>query len=198
MPADPARPTAVTRRTALAGLSAGGIGVALAATARSASAQDAATVMANHPMVGTWLVGTTANDLQLVHLDADGNMDFQGSVAPTVTDGVTTYNDPFMGVWEPDGERGIHVTFTWATRDASGAVTGTTTIDGYPVASDDGNSFVDDGTKVVATLRDPAGTVTQEITGVPRVTGVRVTPGKPGYEEVLGLIAAAATATPTS
>jgi len=149
-------------------------------------------------MVGTWLVGTSANDLQLVHVDADGNMDFQGSVAPTVTDGVTTYNDTFMGVWEPDGERGIHVTFTWATRDASGAVTGATTVDGYPVASDDGNSFVDDGTRVVVTLRDPSGAVTQEITGVPRVTGVRVTPGKPGYEEVLALIAAAATATPTS
>ena len=188
----------VTRRTALAGLSAGGIGVALAATARSASAQDAATEMANHPLVGTWLAGTGPNDLQLVHWDADGNMDWQWNVAPTVTDGVTTYNDTVMGVWEPDSERGIHISFTWASRDASGAVTGTTTVDGYPVASDDGSSFVDDGTRAVVTLRDPSGAVTQEITGVPRVTGVRVTPGKPGYEEVLALIAAAATATPTS
>jgi hypothetical protein len=149
-------------------------------------------------MVGTWLSGTGPNDLGLVHWDADGHMDLQGIVAPTITDGVTTYNDTAMGVWEPDGERGIHITFTWATRDASGAVTGTTTVDGYPVASDDGTSFVDDGTKVVVTLRDPSGAVTQELTGVPRVTGVKVTPGNPGYEEVLALIAAAATATPTS
>jgi hypothetical protein len=186
----------ISRRTALAGLGAGGAGLAMAAAVRSASAQDAATEMANHPLVGTWLGGTNVNDLQLVHWAADGNMDFQASVAPTVTDGVTTYNDTAMGVWEPDGERGMHITFTWATRDANGAVTGTTTVDGYPVASEDGNSYVDDGTRVVLTLRDPAGAVTQEITGVPRVTGVRVVPGKPGYEEVLALIAAAASATP--
>ena len=42
----------VSRRTALAGLGAGGLGVALAATsARHATAQDAE--MANHPLVGT-------------------------------------------------------------------------------------------------------------------------------------------------
>jgi hypothetical protein len=44
----------VSRRTALAGLGAGGLGVALAATARSAAAQDAATEMAKHPIVGGW------------------------------------------------------------------------------------------------------------------------------------------------
>ena len=44
----------LSRRTALAGLTAGGLGVALAATTRSASAQDAATEMANHPIVGVW------------------------------------------------------------------------------------------------------------------------------------------------
>jgi hypothetical protein len=32
--------------------------------------------------------------------------------------------------------------------------------------------------------------------GVPRVVGVRVLPGKPGYEEVLALIAAQPAATP--
>jgi hypothetical protein len=44
----------VTRRAALAGLGAGGLGVALAATARPAAAQDAATDMATHPVIGLW------------------------------------------------------------------------------------------------------------------------------------------------
>ncbi len=44
----------VSRRAALAGLGAGGIGLALAATARPAAAQDAASEVASHPIVGTW------------------------------------------------------------------------------------------------------------------------------------------------
>ena len=42
----------ISRRTALAGLGAGGLGLAL--SARGTSAQDA-TAMADHPMVGMWL-----------------------------------------------------------------------------------------------------------------------------------------------
>ncbi len=45
----------VSRRTALAGLGAGGLGVALAATVRHASAQDTTPAsLAGHPLVGTW------------------------------------------------------------------------------------------------------------------------------------------------
>jgi hypothetical protein len=150
-------------------------------------------------MVGTWLSGTNPNDLALVHWDADGSMDFQGSTAPTTaSDGAVTYNDTAMGVWEPSSARGIHITFTFASRDATGAVTGTTTVDGYPVASEDGLSFTDEGTKVVVTLRGPTGVVTQVINGVPPVSGVRVTPGKPGYEEVLAMIGAQPAATPAA
>ncbi len=186
----------VSRRTALAGLGAGGLALALATTTRHASAQDAAAEMAKHPMVGTWLAGTGPNDLGLTHFDADGNVNLQGSVIAARPDGAPTYTDPAMGLWEPVSARGIHLTFTWASRDATGAVTGTTTVDGYPVASEDGRSFVDDGTKVVVTLRDPAGAVSKVIHTVPVVTGVRMTVGKPGYAEVLAMIAARQTATP--
>jgi hypothetical protein len=44
----------VSRRAALAGLGAGGLGLALAASGRSAAAQDAAAEMASHPIVGAW------------------------------------------------------------------------------------------------------------------------------------------------
>lgn len=190
-------PRPVSRRTALAGLGAGGLGVALSGTARHVSAQDTS-AMTNHPMVGTWLSGTGPNDLALVHWDADGHMDLQGTIFPISTDGVLTYNDQAMGVWEPVDDHGIHITFTWATRDAAGAVTGTTTVDAYPVANAGGDSFRDDGTRVVITVRDPNGVVTDTIKTVPPVNGVRVRPGNPGYADVLARIAAEPGATPTS
>ena len=49
-----------SRRTALAGLGAGGLGLALAVAGQSAVAQDAASEMATHPIVGVWMVTTPA------------------------------------------------------------------------------------------------------------------------------------------
>ncbi len=190
----PDRP--VSRRAALAGLGAGGLGAALAATARGGAAQDAAADMASHPLVGTWLSGTTPNDIALNYWGPDGSMTLQTIIVPGESEGSFVYNDQAMGVWEPISARGIHITFTWTTRDATGAPIGSTTVEGFPVASEDGMSFLDDGTQVVVTLRDPTGVVTQVINTVPRVIGVRVRPGKPGYEDVLALLAASPVATP--
>jgi hypothetical protein len=69
----------VSRRTALAGLAAGGLGLALAATTHHASAQDATpTAMTGHPMVGTWLAGRTADSLGVTHWGPDGSMTNNG------------------------------------------------------------------------------------------------------------------------
>lgn len=187
---------AVSRRSALAGLSAGGLGVAL--STRRAAAQDATAEMANHPLVGIWLAGANVNELGLVHLAADGSSTFQGGSIATGPDDALTFSGSAMGVWEPVSERGIHITFTWQNRDATGAVTSTVTVNGYPVANEDGRSFWDEGTQAVVTVRDPTGAVIEEINGVPRVAGVRVTPGKPGYEEALAMLASPAAATPES
>lgn len=187
---------AITRRSAITSLGAGGLGLALAATARQASAQDAATEMATHPLVGTWMTGTGPNDLSVVHLDADGDMTNNGFLALPGPDGTVIHSNPLAGVWEPDGPRGIHFTFMALTFDATGAVTGTLTVDGYPVASEDGNSLWDDGTRVVATVRDNTGAVTQTIRTVPAVAGVRMAPGKPGYDELFAMLAAGPAATP--
>src|SRR5687767_6355105 len=186
----------VSRRTALAGLSAGGLGVALAA--RHAAAQDATAEMANHPLVGVWLAGANVNELGLVHLAADGSSTFQGGSIATGPDDALTFSGSAMGVWEPVSERGIHITFTWQNRDPTGAVTSTVTVDGYPVANEDGMWFWDDGTQAVVTVRNPTAAVIEEINGVPRVAGVRMTPGKPGYEEALAMLASPAAATPES
>jgi hypothetical protein len=91
---------AVSRRVALAGLGAGGLGLALAATARDAAAQDVATDMANHPFVGFWQLDPDPNSptghkigLTLVH--ADGTTIHWGGLG----DGVA------LGIWRPMGER---------------------------------------------------------------------------------------------
>ena len=96
-------------------------------------------------------------------------MSLQSSTTPVEVDGVLTYNDSVFGVWEPTSERGAHITFTWITRDPTGAALSSTTVDGYPVASEDGMSFIDEGTQVVVTIRDASGAVTQVLNGVPRV-----------------------------
>src|SRR4051794_18080473 len=89
----------VSRRTALAGLSAAGLGAALATTTRHASAQDAA-AMANHPFVGFWQLDPDPNSptghktgFTLVH--ADGTTTHWGGLG----DGAA------LGIWRPTGER---------------------------------------------------------------------------------------------
>jgi hypothetical protein len=191
-------PPSVSRRTALAGLGAGGLGLALAATGRHAAAQDAATEMATHPLVGTWMTGTGPDDLAVVHFAADGNLTTNGVVVAAGPGGSPTYRTPFAGVWEPTSDRGIHTTSTALTFDATGAATGTVTVDGNPVAGDDGLSFWDDGTSVFVTVRDATGAVSQISNPVRAVAGVRMAPAEPGYVELFAMLAARQAATPTS
>jgi hypothetical protein len=195
----------VSRRTALSGLGAAGIGVALTATVRHASAQDTAAEMAKHPMVGTWLAGRTMDSLAVSHWGPDGSMTTNlgansnsGFIVPG-PGGALTYSSQAMGTWEPVSARGIHFTFTDTIYDATGANVGTGTVDGYPVASEDGQSFWDDGTRVVVTIRDATGAVTHVLgPGLKGagIGGVRMAPGKPGYDEMLAMLAAQKTATP--
>jgi hypothetical protein len=191
------RPTdrSVSRRTALAGLGAGGLGVALAATARPASAQDAtAGAMANHPIVGVWMVAAPTGPALAVFL-ADGT-NIQG--VPTAQAGPqgVTFTGAQVGTWEPIGERGIHFTGVQLLTDATGAFVGSVTIDGHPVVSEDGLTIVDEAPETTITIRDAAHNVVQVVTpypgGVP-ATGVRMSVGAPGFPE-----GTPGTATPTS
>ncbi len=176
---------AVSRRTTLAALAGGGLGLALATGSRAASAQDGG--MVDHPMVGVWLAITPDGPAPAFFM-ADGS--FIGSSAPVNfgPDGALTFVSSQNGTWEPDpnNERGIHFTTVQSTRDATGAMTGTITVNGYPVASEDGQSFYDDGTRVRITIRDASDTVTMvlgEDGSLPPVFGNRMAPGAPGFQE---------------
>jgi hypothetical protein len=89
-------PPIVSRRTAFAGLGAGSLGLALAATTRHAAAQDATpAAMAGHPIVGTWIIDrntATTNDVPVV-------------VVFTDTGGFIDPGQGVAGVWEATGPR---------------------------------------------------------------------------------------------
>jgi hypothetical protein len=87
----------VSRRTTLAGLGAGGLGVALAATVGGAAAQGSATDPASHPVVGTWFLGgdpTNPDDVSFGAFNGDGTY---ASVHAIAGAGI--------GAWRATGER---------------------------------------------------------------------------------------------
>jgi hypothetical protein len=164
--------SAVTRRTALAGLGAGGLGLALAAAARPAAAQDA-DAMANHPIVGNWMVTTPAGPAMAVFL-ADGT-NIQGLPATQAGPNGVVFVSTQVGSWEPDGERRVHFTGVQLHSDADGNLVGTVTIDGHPTVSEDGQTLLDDDPRSGPVIRDAAGTVVADLRGSgPPATAVRM------------------------
>ena len=82
----PRSDSTVSRRAALAGLGAGGLGMALAA--KTAAAQDGAADLAGHPLVGSWAVMTPGGVVPQLH-SADGSI---------VAFYPPNYVDPVLGV----------------------------------------------------------------------------------------------------
>jgi hypothetical protein len=101
-----AAPTVLSRRTALAGLGAGTLGIALAA--RNVAAQDATpTTMVGHPLVGTWIVDRNPDDPTEIPtynvITSDGTI-----IDPTVGG---------VGVWEATGPDSANFTLTGTIAD---------------------------------------------------------------------------------
>jgi hypothetical protein len=172
----------ISRRTALAGLGATGLGLAFAATTHDAAAWAAAPAMAKHPIVGAWLVTTTIRP-SLAVFSADG-INIQG--VPTAQAGPqgVTFTGAQIGTWEPVDERAIHFTGVQLQTDGNGTFVGTVTIDGHPQVSEDGQTIVDDSPEDRITLRDAAGNVVDVLIpypGSPRTIGVRMGVGAPGF-----------------
>ena len=144
--------TTVSRRTALAGLGAGGLGLALAPTVRSAVAQDATpSAMATHSIIGAWYFDfDPANPGTLfvyTSFHADGT---RSDVHPFAGAGI--------GAWTATGERtgesiNKYQNIATAPRDV---VPGTVTVCGSFTVDEDGNSFTGEG---VVELRGIDGTI---------------------------------------
>jgi len=184
----------VTRRTALAGIGAGGLALA----ARGASAQDASPDLSGHPLVGTWAVLTLEGVIPQCH-GPDGSV---------VVAYPPNYVDPTLGVrfrgsglgrWEADGERSTHFVSIQAISDANGAYIGTLVFEAGMEVSADGQTWAGGGsTPLRIVVRDAANNVIVDQVlsgGGPPVTATRI--GATADSIVLP-VASAAEATPES
>jgi hypothetical protein len=170
----------LTRRSALAGLGAGGFGMALGSSA-SAAPKTAAISTAGHQAVGTWLLMTSATPTILM-LTADGlamscgmvnhvkvspisPAGYPGGAMGAAAHGPVIFSSPSMGFWEATSDRELHVALTAIETDGDGAFIGTTTIESFPVIGEDGMSFTDDGLRTSATARDATFSVVAAATG---------------------------------
>ena len=187
---------ALSRRTALAGLSAAGLGLALGTRIRPTSAQDAT---ASHPIVGVWNVVAPGSP-SVANFQADGSVTF--ATPPSYVDPAlgVVFQGSSVGTWEPTGERSIHGTWITFLADSNGTFLGTVTIDGYPEVSEDGRSLTDDQSRVMITIRDAAGAVVQEFAaaGAPPVIGNRIAVGQPNFPLGTRTDATPETGTPTT
>jgi hypothetical protein len=178
----------VSRRTALTGLGAGGIGIALAATTRQSNAQADAADMVNRPMVGSWLVASRLGPSMTIY-GPDGSFLDSGLAIEAGPNG-NAFLSSTIGRWEPISERGIHFTAVQVQSDANGNYLGSLTVDGHPTASEDGRTFSDDDPETTLTIRGAEHAIVRVITpyaandgSVPPRTGVRIDVGLPGFPE---------------
>ena len=146
---------------------------------------------ADHPLMGMWLAmanpARRGQDPQFPApslFAADGTVILGFVPAEIGMEGEIQYTGSPMGVWEPYDEQTGHFTVVQVLADKTGTLAGTVTIDGHPKVSEDGTSFIDDGSLVTVTIRDPAGAVVTVIppnTDGPPVTAIKMRVGNPGF-----------------
>jgi len=187
----------VTRRAALAGIGAGGLGLAVAAGGHPAAAQEGAGDLAGHPLVGTWAVMTPGGVVPQIH-GPDGSVVV--AYPPNYVDPMLglTFQGPALGRWEVDGERGGRFAAIQALSDASGAYIGTLLFEAGIEVSADGQTWVGvESTPLRIIVRDAANNVIvdQVVSGGPPVTATRV---GATAESVVLPVATPAAATPAA
>ena len=182
------------RRSVLLSAVSGALTGALSVS-RTTSAQEATpNALANHPIVGTWMVSTPAG-LAMAVFFADGT-NIQGLPATMPGPQGVTYVSTQVGTWEPIDEHSIHFTGVQLHTNATGTLVGTVTIDGHPTVSEDGQTLRDDNPESGPTIRDAAGNVIDVLRGGPPVTGVRMGVENPGLPGTTSMAGTAATGTP--
>jgi len=111
------------------------VGGLLAGGRVHAAAQDETTGMAEHPLVGSWLVTVSFEDVRTVPLTSLVTYAADGNVL-VANAGRTPYLPPEAGltftgshgVWAPTGERSADATFVFLTLDQDATVTDINTV----------------------------------------------------------------------
>ncbi len=181
------------RRSVLLSAVSGALTGALAlGRSNEVAARQATSALADHPLTGDWMAMANRPPPGSPQVPAPSHFGVDGSVLlvfPPTQVGMqgVEFVSPHVGTWEADSDRRGHFTATQLLSDASGAFLGSVTVDGYPEVSADGQSFIDDGSKVMVTIRDATGAIVQQMpeAGVPPLTGIRMAPGVLGFPEGL-------------
>src|SRR5215217_2030961 len=145
------------RRSVLLSAVSGALSSALAIKRTAMAQETTPDAMANHPIVGAWMVATPAGPSMAVFF-ADG-INIQGLPASLTGPFGVSFVSPQVGTWEPSGPRSVHFTGVQFHSDATGTFVGTITIDGYPTVSEDGQTLLDDNPESGPTIRDATGKV---------------------------------------
>lgn len=185
----------LNRRVALSGVGAFAALLGASGALRPAAAQpDPASDLSGHPLAGTWMASANPplpDDPQFPApslFAADGTVLLVFPPSQVGPQGLFL-NAPVMGTWEPDGDRRGHFTAVQLMSAPDGTFLGSVTIDGFPKVSEDGMTFIDDGSRTTITMRDAAGMIVNQIVpnGQPAdraVTGVKMGVGTPGFPEM--------------
>lgn len=188
----------MSRRLAVGGA---GLGLAFAALGRVNRAAAHAVDYSDHPLCGRWMAMANPPLPEDPQFPAPSLFAADGTVVlifPITQRGPqgAGFGSAYLGTWEPDSDQRGHFTAVQLLSDAEGTFTGSITVDGYPEVNEDGESFFDDGSRAMVTMRDASGTIINQIMpngspDGPGVHGVRMGVGAPGFPD-------AGTATPTS
>ena len=182
----------LSRRTALAGLGVGSLGLfashAAGVSARDTPSSSTSASLARHPLTGLWLShvslstdpDTTA--AAPAFFGADGSMMLVYPCAEASENG-TQFRGVAIGTWAPIDEREARFTAVQVCFGADGTYQGTRTYDGYPAVSDDGMSFAVKGEFDLLTVRDATNAIVESLSGGSgsHMHGVRMTPGNAGF-----------------
>jgi hypothetical protein len=178
--------SSMSRRAALSGLGAGGLVLAAGAPIRRASAEE--TGAADHPLTGAWLVSTATYAAPVI-FGADGTVFVAWPICERGPEGTLTYSTPGVGTWESTGERRGYFNVVQVLSDQTGAFVGSRSMHCYPVVSEDGKSFEDDGSMIRVFVRDGSHrliTVLGEDGESAAISATRMSPGSPGFPGLKG------------
>ena len=177
----------LSRRSAIAGIGAGSLGLV---TARIASTKemDTSQSLAGHPLTGMWLthmaLPSAPDDVVAVpaFFGADGSAVLIFPCTEANSAGVQL-KGAAIGTWAPIDDHYAHVTTVQALSDLEGRYQGTLTFDAYPRVRDDNDSFEVDSQYDLFTLRDHLNEVISSRSG-PHANPMRahrMHPGNPGF-----------------
>lgn len=188
----------LSRRSALAGLGAGSLGLFLGAAASASppaleiGGSGGGRLVADagsdaHPLTGLWLSHIALNGdgdataAAPAFFGADGTAVLVYPCAESSENG-TQIRGLALGTWAPIDDKEARFTAVQACFGADGSYQGTRTYDGYPVVSEDGSTFTVKGEFDLVTVRDAGNAIVSSIAGTRRaMVGTRMTPGNAGF-----------------